>query len=352
LLDGISVWPTIVLRSLGIVLSAYFIYRVLRDLDKNLQGIAKQMDLGPEPETIPLQIFGIQKDVLALRKWFMSQFESSPSSGQAAQTTFVDVEAVWRTYVGRERIGPRCFWAGLYTLLMFGIFIYVLEPMFGMPMHPTRGPLAFKFYRVTTIGDVFCMEFLTFLVFDATLSCLLFVNKLRRAQSLWPQATTRIYKDRLRLQTKLVHDWIDLDFVAKRTTCIGSLIYYPFVLIGLLIVSRSTIFANYAPSLTILIAQGISLTVVFSCAIMLWWVARATRDLAKQSLTEGIIRAKDAESNPRLAEQLETLLAQVAQLNDGAFSPLSQQPLVKALLFPLSSAGWVALIENGMMPGF
>jgi hypothetical protein len=60
-------------------------------------------------------------------------------------------------------------------------------------------------------------------------------------------------------------------------------------------VSRSTVFANYAPSLTILIAQGISLCVVFSCAIMLWWVAKVTRDIAKRKLTEGIIRAKDTE---------------------------------------------------------
>ena len=140
--------------------------------------------------------------------------------------------------------------------------------------------------------------------------------------------------------------------MAKRTNCISSLIYFPFVLIALLIVSRSTAFANYAPSLTILISQGISLTIVFSCAILLCWVARATRDLAKQNLTEGIIRAKDAESNLQLAGQLETLLAQVAQLNRGAFSPPSQQPLVKALLFPLSSAGWVALIESGTIPGF
>jgi hypothetical protein len=33
-------------------------------------------------------------------------------------------------------------------------------------------------------------------------------------------------------------------------------------------------------------------------------------------------------------------------------TPIVQQPLVKALLFPLGSAGWVALIENGMLPGF
>jgi hypothetical protein len=51
------------------------------------------------------------------------------------------------------------------------------------------------------------------------------------------------------------------------------------------------------------------------------------------------------------AGQLETLLSRVDQLRDGAFGPLSQQPLVKALLFPVSSAGWVALIQNGMLPG-
>jgi len=155
----------------------------------------------------------------------------------------------------------------------------------------------------------------------------------------------------LLLRTELVHDWIDLEFVAKRTNCIGSLIYFPFLMIALLILSRSNIFANYAPSLTIPIWFGISLSIVLSCAVMLWWVARATRDIAKQNLTEGIIRAKEAEGNLRLAKQLETLLVRVGQLNEGAFSPLPQQPLVKAFLFPLSSAGWVALIQDGMLPG-
>ena len=56
-------------------------------------------------------------------------------------------------------------------------------------------------------------------------------------------------------------------------------------------------------------------------------------------------------SDGPLAEQLETLLIRVVQLNDGDFGPLPQQPLVKALLFPLSSAGWVALIENGTLAG-
>jgi hypothetical protein len=69
-----------------------------------------------------------------------------------------------------------------------------------------------------------------------------------------------------KVEWRILNDWINLDFVARRTNCIGSLIYFPFVMIALLMVSRSTIFANYAPSLTILIAQGISLSTAFSCA--------------------------------------------------------------------------------------
>lgn len=91
------------------------------------------------------------------------------------------------------------------------------------------------------------MLFLTLYVFDATLFCLLFVNKLRRPKAEWPKATIMAFDDRMRLQPDLiVHDWIDLEFVAKRTACIGWLIYYPFLLIALLIVSRSSVFANYA----------------------------------------------------------------------------------------------------------
>jgi hypothetical protein len=59
----------------------------------------------------------------------------------------------------------------------------------------------------------------------------------------------------------------------------------------------------------------------------------------------------DSDSNPRYAEQLETLWSRVDQLNDGAFRPFSQQPLVRALLWPLGSFGWTNLIESGMLPG-
>jgi hypothetical protein len=196
------------------------------------------------------------------------------------------------------------------------------------------------------------MQLLIFIVFEATWSCLVFVKKIGRETD-WPAETLNVYNGRLRITpVKHVYEWIDLDFVAKRTCCISSLIYLPFVLLALLVVSRSTLFANYPPSITVIASQAISLSIVFSCAFMLWRTAKTTREAARENLREGIIRAQNSRSTAYFAKQLESLLSRIDQLKEGAFSPLAQQPLVKALLFPLSSAGWIALVESGMLPGW
>ena len=345
ILQGVSVWPTVVFRFLGMILSFYFVGLALCSLHENLNEIGTALDLDPKPMPLWKEVISIHVDIGNLYKYMMGLFDDRDKSDQPS------VKQAWENYVAQERFWPRFIRVTFYTLVMFGFFKYALVPMFGRTINPARGVLAYNLYILTTGLDVFLMQFLTFFVFDATLFCLFFVNKLRRGQTEWPLTTMGVYKNRLRLQPNLVHDWIGLDFVAKRTRCIGSLIYFPFVLIALLIVSRSTVFANYAPSLTILIAQGLSLTVVFGCAIGLWWEARATRNTAKQNLTDAIIRAKDSNGNTFFAEQLETLLSRVDRLNYGAFGPLSQQPLVWALLYPLSSAGGIALLENGIFPG-
>jgi hypothetical protein len=155
---------------------------------------------------------------------------------------------------------------------------------------------------------------------------------------------TAQFEGRLGLEHQFVDEWIDLDFVAKRTRCISTLVYYPFILIALLIVSRSTAIANFPPNLAIPVLQGISLTIVFGCAIALCLAAQAVRSAAKQRLTDGVIRAqgpcaKESDDVGRRARQLEALLVRVDALREGAFSPLSQQPLVRALLLPLSGFG-------------
>jgi hypothetical protein len=85
----------------------------------------------------------------------------------------------------------------------------------------------------------------------------------------------------------LLDYWIDIDFIAKRTKCIGELIYYPFAVVALMIVSRSTVFANFDLNWPIIITQVICLAILFICALALRQAAERARAEAKNAITDG-----------------------------------------------------------------
>ena len=237
-----------------------------------------------------------------------------------------------------------------FTAIMFYIVFAILIPNGGMPFYAHRSALADHAYFLFGLSDWLITLFLTFIVFDATSSCLLFVKKLSRDKKSrsWPFTTMAVYDQRLQLPrtNDLINEWIGLDFVAKRSHCIGNLIYYPFVLLAIMILSRSTVFANFAPSAVIILTHGISLFIIFACALMVWLAAKSARDIAKERLTDGVISAKRS-ADAHFAKQLQILLNRVDQLKDGAFSPISQQPLFRALLFPPAVRDGLPLSRTG-----
>jgi len=275
------------------------------------------------------------------------------TSGDEIQDAPLKIKPIWDAYVRQERFARRLWRIAAYMAIMYVISTYIIGPMFGWPSIMVRGKLAHWWYMHTLMPDVLLMQFLIFFVFDATFMCFLFVRKIQKKRSEWPTETLSRFGLQLQLpQDSVMHDWVDLDFVGRRTRCVGSLVYFPFVLIALLVISRSTVFANFAPNLAVLMTQGISLTFVFASTVMLWWAATTVRDTTRRNLMNRIISAKarGAESSG-YAQQLEVLLLRVEQLKEGAFGPISQQPLVRAVLLPLGSFGWASLIERGIFPG-
>jgi hypothetical protein len=257
------------------------------------------------------------------------------------------INVAWREYVYQGRWLVRVV---VYTALMYCLWFYVISPMLAQGYAPRRGELSKMFFRYTFKAEVISMLAMMYLVFDATWLCLRFVKC--RGSNVWPSLTRAQFESRLGLEQGVVDKWIDLDFVAKR---ISSLIYYPFILIALVILTRSTVFANYNPNLKILLFQGICLIIVFGCALALCWAAQSMRNAAKEKLLDEIMSAKGQHLKDLhqggAPEQLEALLIRIDDLREGAFSPLSQQPLVRALLLPAGSFGWTTLLENGMLPG-
>ncbi|MGZ3324441.1 MAG: hypothetical protein ACXU9C_26180, partial [Xanthobacteraceae bacterium] len=158
--------------------------------------------------------------------------------------------------------------------------------------------------------------------------------------------------DRPGREHRCLDDWLALIFLSKRTKCITALLYWPFLIIALIVVSRSRLFANYNPSIPDLVTMGAGVLIVTASAILLRRSAEAARETARRKLRDQIAEARSLPDGGQFASQLELLLRRVEDLREGAFSPYSQQPVVRAMLLPLGSLGGTALLEYLLVPGF
>jgi hypothetical protein len=129
-------------------------------------------------------------------------------------------------------------------------------------------------------------------------------------------------------------------------------LYGPFLIIALIIVSHSPVLANYGRSIPDLITMAVAILIITACGVALRLSAETTRAEARRRLTERLIIAKGQSNGAQPASQMELLLRRIEELREGAFSPFSQQPLVRAMLLPLGSFGGTALLGYVLGPAF
>ena len=119
----------------------------------------------------------------------------------------------------------------------------------------------------------------------------------------------------------------------------------------MIVVSHSPVLAKYGRSIPDVITLAVAVLIVTACVVALRLSAEATRAEARHRLTGRLMIAKGQNSGAQSAGQLELLLRRIEELHEGAFSPFSQQPLVRAMLLPLGSLGGTALLGY-LLPGF
>jgi hypothetical protein len=354
LLDGISVWPTIFLLLLTLVLCVVLTFHGYLMLNNNIEKIAKDLNLVGTRQRIKSE----QDRILHRSQpwiWFTSQFwfrlpADDDSIHQTSEPLPQEILRFWRTYIFQGYWVARFFRVLAATTAMALLWL-LLFFVFGVPPIPARGGVSRWTYVLVTAAVGVATLFLISFVADSTLLTWRVVKALRAETSIWPAVTRREFGVRLGLPPEALDDWIDLLFVSKRTKCYTTLIYFPFLIIALLIVSQSRLFANYGVNIPNLVTIVTGVLIVSACAVALRWSAEASRAKARRRIGDALMVARKAKDGGRLAGQLELLLVRVEELRDGAFTPFSQQPLVRALLLPIGSFGGTALLEYLLVPG-
>jgi hypothetical protein len=251
---------------------------------------------------------------------------------------------------GRWRM--RFLRALLGTALMMLFVITILAPVSGsLIFNPARGERAEWLFNTVSLIEVVTTLFLTFLVADATLYSRSFIKRLSKISTRWPPLTIDQYWRRFRLDNvRDLADWIDLRFLAERTRSITKLVYFPFLAWAVLIFSRSPLLDAFSMPLTLVLAQAAGLSVIVGSVVAYRAAAEYARRVACRRIASRIIDAK-GRGEAVAADQLERLLTDMQELREGAFAPLSSQPIVKAILLPVLTYGGTSLLHIYGLPG-
>ena len=331
--EGISAWPSIAIILFAALLSIHFAIKTNFDLRKNWFKLTDEFGLeAAKPE----------KDKI------FDKLDKPPFFGwRLTQTNIkekIDIVALWQLYLWRGRFWMRALRVVPMTVL-YMLALYVIRPLLGdLPDPPIRGNFPFLFLIAPTI---FVFLILTFVVIDAILLHEGFLKQLAENETDWPKGTFERYKYPIHLiragnKSDLADYW-DILLIAKRTEAVGNQIYYPFVILSLLIVARLSCFDNWTWPPVLIVTLCMHFSVALYAAWRLPKVARGYRDTVLERLKRrGRQALMLAGKRP---EATDTMIEEVQSTHQGAFSYLWEQPAIRALLLPSGGIGLATLLQ-------
>lgn len=323
LFEGISLWPTEFLRFFSGMLSLYFLYfgyRKIQDSDKTLSRF-----FVPKPTPSP------GKRSLAERR---------------AGNGRIDTVSLWKTYSQKsdpKRRFTRVILLGIVYFAFCGSIIHI----FGRPFVPYRGDISFWVDKIVLfVFSVLPLIMLIFWVVDATKLSVWLISRISEKKTAWPEGPTRCFGRALNIDPRYVNDCIDIRVIAEYSEVVGRLIYYPFLVFILILVSRSRCFDNWDMPLGLLIVILLGMTYAVYCAVILRRSAEKARRMAVKRLWVKQVHAKgQGDEAKHMAEQIGLMIESIRSIRQGAFLPFFQQPLVQALALFFGSGGSFLLLE-------
>ncbi|HVX15251.1 MAG TPA: hypothetical protein VHC22_28945 [Pirellulales bacterium] len=361
LFEGISTWPSTLLRTLAALLSVGLLYKATVDLTVDSGKRDEQLrprgvpDVADDPRGwYPSARQWLQRVVKVSRPGWLGRFweglkqdlliSNWPDERSARSAELRD------GYHRRGTTGLRLL-RSLVMAAIYMVFSSLLFAMTGLPNTPYRGPVAQAWATSILTLSVSLMIWLTFFVFDATLLCRRFVKNVVAERPDWPAESAGMVALQ---QHKQPHDLDDarelltLRIIAERTQVVGKLVTYPFWVLLLVILSRHSIFDFFDFPPALFIMWGLSLGGILICAAALRGTARDARDKVLSRLRDSLATTAGREEPAwrGRAEQLRQFIAEIKQEDRGAFRPLMQDPIVTALATLFGGTGGIVLLEQ------
>lgn len=364
---GVSIWPSELIRLLAIGFALHYLYRchvaVPRDLDR-LEG----------------RLFAIRHRWRALPMILSHERLDIREGDSGTREADVPLGRLWWRY---RRLGSARHMARwLRILLPAGIVVaFINRPLIevlGIPAVPARGAAAFAWDFGILIAAIAVLLILVFSVLDTIRLTSRLIGLLAKHRIDWPQRAVESFlgdgtvaDDTPEGLGDPYREWLGVQLVGELTAIVGKLVYFPFLVVFLMVASRLSFFDRWDYPLGLVIVILLTLAWAVVSALKLRRSAEKVRDLTVRKIDRHIARLLHKETRedapvdgscrhfPHLArdsghsdrsgcdllkqaqrqnreEHLRYLRVRILDYRVGAFSSFLRQPLVQTLMVVIS----------------
>ncbi|SER28222.1 hypothetical protein SAMN05421690_101645 [Nitrosomonas sp. Nm51] len=346
--NGTSTWPANAIRFFALITAIGFFIFLIRQLNRSNQKISEKFICAAQPYKD-----GQQNKMSDDKNWLSflcvdAWHNREEKNNKSNAVYFIDL---WNEYL-KMREAKYCVSRVVMTLLLYAGCIIILNQtnFFEMPGIPARGAASHRVNELILSAVVLLYLVLIFTIADITHLSSHFIMLLRKNEVMWPREVLDIYINKYGVSQNedLAKNKLKMDMISRLAGDVNSFIYYPFMILFLLILSRSHYFDNwhYTPLLFMIIS--FTAVIALGSAIRLRKAAINARDdyLEKLNFCYWQSIARDAQQkNDAMHHGIRLLTEEVKNLNTGPFQPIGRHPIVLSLLMPLGSVGGLYLIE-------
>lgn len=363
LLEGVSAWPTIALRVLTTVVSLFALVMIPLRLRRAERSLGRRHRIGES--VTPVRAAWVldwafiaeasgpaSADRRAGRLGHAWRFARRSAAGLVSAARFLvgaraapalksePIEEVW-AFVRAAVARP---WSAWLRMLVLAMALYVcLAPFFilaGPSSNPARGEFAYLLERVTLFTSVFSFLMLMMLVMETTF----FASRLV-SQIVDPAAVTFARTD-----ADLAVDRRErLELAQDIARVVDPLVWSPMLVLGMMVASRASVFDAWPWPMVLVGVFTLFLVMLLMCVVSLRRQCEQARALALADI--GTLSDSEELTEPK-AKHLAAVRAEIEALAGGAFSPLVQHPIVRALSLPLTAFGANLAFERNLLERF
>ncbi len=233
-----------------------------------------------------------------------------------------------------------CYFLSAFILLGAWVYTTQYDGLTNIPAHPiARGNIAVLYDRFFAgLSNTLLILQIAY-VLVVTYVCGRLVSHLSRGIIEWPQVYINKLKDEYQKQDDTIikccySEYHGIKLIGNLTSTIGPQVVVPFVAIFLIVVTRNTYFDNWNYPASFLFFFSISGVALLVCATWLRSLATRAKKYALERLT---IQKTRYLNDSEKSRQVDHIIELIHQYQKGAFSGWKDNPLVAAIMLPISS---------------